>query len=100
MQILTQNETHALTIEKVANEWWLELIEKKRGTTQILYCKTKKIAENFFKQKGLKVKLDDGTFFDLAHGYLSFEKIKHYYEKIGIRETKMYKENLDFSNLI
>lgn len=84
MIILKENENNYLIIEKVAKEWWLELINRKSGTSQILYCKTRKIAENFFKDHQKRGE------------YLDFEKIKHYCDKFDLKPQKIYKENVDF----
>ena len=45
MEIITENETHLVTIEKIQGKWWLDLIERATGLHQILVCNTKAIAK-------------------------------------------------------
>lgn len=48
-QILLKEGTHALTLEKTAGQWWLELQNLPKGTTRILYFKRKDQALALFK---------------------------------------------------
>ncbi len=47
--ILEQNEKYVLQAEKIQRKWWLELVEKSTGLTQIMICDTKKHALSAFK---------------------------------------------------
>lgn len=75
MEIITQNPTHLVTIEKLQGKWWLELIERTTGLNQILICNTKAIARACFKDM------------DMAD-------IISMMDKIAPEKFKTYKQNL------
>jgi len=44
LEILQENGTYRLEMEKLQNKWWLTLVEIKTGMAQTLICNTKAIA--------------------------------------------------------
>ena len=51
--VLDQNKTHVLEMEKIQGKWWVTLIERKTGLAQTLICDTRLIAYNTFKDMEL-----------------------------------------------
>lgn len=81
MEIITQNETHLVTIEKLQNKWWLELIERASGMNQILICNTKAIAKACFKDMAMSEIIE-------MMGKIAPEKHKTYKENAFKLEVK------------
>ena len=48
-KILDQDNTHVLEIEKIYAEWWVILVNRKTGSAQIMYTKSKNNAVHMFK---------------------------------------------------
>lgn len=49
INILDHNTAYVLQTDKIQGKWWLELVERKTGLTQIMICDTKKHALAAFK---------------------------------------------------
>jgi hypothetical protein len=71
-KILLKNKTHQLNLEKVKNNWWLELQELKTGKVQILESKSKLKIEAFVKG-------------------MSIDSLIYYFDKLKIEKVPMYK---------
>jgi hypothetical protein len=74
--ILTQNETHKLTLEKTGGQWWLECIERASGKTRIAYFERKDKATAFCKGMSMP------------------EVVRIFSEVMKIEPVKMYKEGI------
>lgn len=77
MDIITIDEdnTYKLITEKIGSSWWIELIHKASGNSQIIQSTNKKQALSFFEGSTLP-------------------QIKDFLNHWGVDAVKMYKKNV------
>ena len=76
MENLIVTDSHKLTLEKTSGQWWLELIDRATGMTQIVYFARKDKAKAFCK--GMSIPDCIRVFSDV----LKIEPIKMYKEGV------------------
>lgn len=79
--VLDQNDTHILEMEKIQGKWWLQLVERKTGMVQTLICDTRAIAYKTFKDVPLP-------------------QIVQAMDRWNIEPQKVYKTNYKVTNVI
>lgn len=72
LEVLNENEDYKINLEKISNQWWLELQEKATGEVQIVYFANKQKAKAFVKG-------------------LTIEQFKTFLDKTKTKKCKIYK---------
>lgn len=75
--ILKEDLVYTLLTERLASTWWVELVHRPTGNTQIIFCKTRDQAMSLFASNTL-------------------DQVVRFYNSADIPIQKVYKANVNF----